>query len=230
MPLQLRYTSDVTNNGVKCCIYGGSGVGKTHLVSTAPNPIILSAENGLLSVRKYNLPYLQITSMDDLVEAHQLIQTPAYSGYHTVFFDSLTEIAEVCLADLKSKNKDMRKAYGDVQESVLHIVRAFRDMPGKHVVMICKEEFIKLEDGSLKYGPMMPGNKLPQQVPFFFDELFQMVAMSVADETGAVSIRRGLRTAKDDKHTAKDRSGALASPWEVADLSVIFQKIMGATQ
>ena len=65
----------------------------------------------------------------------------------------------------------------------------------------------------------------------FFDELFQMVAMSVADpQTGAVSIRRGLRTVKDDKHTAKDRSGALASPWEVADLSVIFQKIMGATQ
>ena len=54
MAIKLHSTKDVTVNGVKMMVYGASGVGKTRLTTTCPNPIIISAEKGLLSLADYD--------------------------------------------------------------------------------------------------------------------------------------------------------------------------------
>ena len=71
MAINLKTTGGLTANGVKLLVYGAAGAGKTTLVKTLPNVIVLSAEGGLLSIQDADLPYIEITSMDDLREAER---------------------------------------------------------------------------------------------------------------------------------------------------------------
>ena len=59
MKVNIKSTKDIAlDHGIKCVVYGFSGVGKTVLCSTAPKPIVLSAESGLLSLSKVDIPYI----------------------------------------------------------------------------------------------------------------------------------------------------------------------------
>lgn len=223
--MQLQSTAHIASSqGVKVVVYGGAGSGKTVLCATAPRPVILSAEKGLLSLKSHNLPYIEIVTYDQLVEAHAWVMNSAEAKqFDTICLDSVSEIGEVVLADLKKRHKDPRKAYGEVQEQMIALLRSFRDLEQKHVYFAAKEEALKDGlTGAITYGPMMPGTKLPQQLPYFFDEIFQLFVYtdpSTKEET------RALRTAKDAQFVAKDRSGKL-DPWEAPNLSDIFTKIM----
>ena len=48
-----------TQHKIKALVYGASGVGKTTFGATAPNPIFLSAEGGLLSVADKQFDYAE---------------------------------------------------------------------------------------------------------------------------------------------------------------------------
>lgn len=225
MAIKLQSTANITSNqGVKLIIYGGAGAGKTVLCSTAPQPVILSAEAGLLSLRKFQLPYILINDFKALEEAYLWVMKSNESKqFNTICLDSLSEIAEVVLTDLKLKNKDPRKAYGEVQDQILSLIRDFRDMPQKHVYFSAKQEKVKDDaTGAFLYGPMMPGTKLPQQVPYFFDEVLQLFVHT--DPTTKEEVR-ALRTKKDYQYEAKDRSGTL-DLWEPPNLQHVFDKIM----
>jgi ABC-type branched-subunit amino acid transport system ATPase component len=74
MAIKLKSTGSLAENGVKLLVYGAAGAGKTTLIKTLPNVIVLSAEGGLLSIQDANLPYLEIGSMEDLREAFHLVQ------------------------------------------------------------------------------------------------------------------------------------------------------------
>ena len=69
MAVNLRNTNDVSISGVKLLVYGAAGAGKTYLIKTLPDPIILSAEAGLLSLKGSDLSYFAIESMSDLSRA-----------------------------------------------------------------------------------------------------------------------------------------------------------------
>ena len=229
MSIVIKNTADVTTDGIKVVVYGQSGSGKTRLCSTAPNPIILSAESGLLSLRNYQLPYIEINNYDTLVEVVEAslsgneLGGVSMNNFDTLCLDSLSEIGETVLADLKKKHRDPRKAYGDVQEEMLSLIRAYRDLPGKNVYFTSKEEDVKDgKTGFIRYRPMMPGAKLPNQIPYFFDEVFHLFVYTdpqTKEET------RALRTKSDDVYVADDRSGSLEL-WEPPDLTYIFNKII----
>lgn len=218
--MQIRNTRDLaTDNGIKVMVYGLAGTGKTRLCATAPHPIILSAEQGLLSLRHMDVPYIIIRSIEDLRAARlQLIQD---NRFWTVCLDSASEIAEVCLQTMLRENKDGRRAYGDMAQTVLNEVREFRDFPKRHIVFIMKQGRIKDDlTGGFLNGPLMPGQQLDQHMPYMFDECFQL--LSGRDQGG--NPWSALRTQRDNQNEAKDRSGAL-DYWEPADLSHIFRKI-----
>lgn len=217
-------TADIsTNVAIKAVIYGPSGVGKTRQVATVPNPIILSAEQGLMSVRGNGVPYTNITSMDHVLNFYQwCIRDPEARRFHTLYMDSVSEIAEVCLNAEKLKNKDPRKAYGEAQDRMIDVIRSFRDIATHHVVMVAKMERVKDEmTGAMLYGPMFPGQKLPQQVPYFFDEVFYLY--NYKDPTSGQETQ-WLKTKGNAQFIAKDRSGNLAED-EPANLGRIFHKI-----
>ena len=224
--------------GVKCLVYGRSGMGKTSLCATAPAPVIISSESGLLSLRKdniermygvntqgitYDIPVIPINNVQDLIEAEQWARTsPEAQQFQTICIDSITEIAEVVLNNAKAQCKDPRQAYGELIEKMQSVIKSFRDLSGKHVYMAAKEERAKDEITGATLGvPSMPGSKLGPSLPYYFDEVFHLGLASTPDGTRY----HYLRTAPDFSNDAKDRSGAL-DELEYPHLGHVFNKIL----
>lgn len=240
MALEFTTASEATEvGGVKCMVYGGSGVGKTMLMATAPVPILISAESGMMSLRKtnlervygagnpaidYDVKAIKVSSVEDLTAAHAWCKANAWSsGFRTVGLDSISEIMEVVLSNAKAQVKDPRQAYGELIDKGSMLVRAFRDLPGLNVVVAAKMEYSKDEvTGISRYAPSVPGNKLGQAMPYFFDEVFHL---GVNKDT-AGNPYRYLRTQPDIQYEAKDRSGMLADV-EYPHLGAVFSKVLG---
>jgi phage nucleotide-binding protein len=221
MAINVKSTGSLAANGVKVLVYGQAGAGKTSLIKSLPSPIVLSAEGGLLSIQDADLPFIEIASMDDLREAYEwLTSSDDAKTYQSVALDSISEIAEVCLNHEKKVNKDPRAAYGAMQEQMADIIRAFRDLPGRHVYMSAKLEKTQDEMGRVLYAPSMPGNKTGQALPYFFDEV---LALRV-EKDGEGATQRALMCDSDGLWLAKDRSGKLDA-WETPDLTAIIAKI-----
>lgn len=210
--------------GVKILVYGLAGRGKTTLCATCPNPLILSAESGLLSLADFNLPYLEINTIQDLREIYNWLRSSQEprKQFQTICLDSISDIAETVLADKKAKVKDGRMAYGEMIDDMHKVIKQFRDLSGYNIYMSAKQERMKNEvTGVIMNVPMMPGAKLGQALPYFPDEVFQLDI----EGTGSQSYRF-LRTQPDFMNDAKDRSGKL-NPVEEPHLGKIINKITG---
>ena len=214
-------TKNYASNGIKILVHGQAGIGKTCLCASLPNPIILSVESGLLSLADVDIPVIEIKTIDDLAEAYDwLAESEEGRQYKSVCLDSVSEIAEVVLSNEKGKEKDPRKAYGNMQEIMAELMRNFRDLPERNVYFSAKQERVQDENGRILYGPSMPGQKLAQQIPYLFDEVF--CYQMVKDQNGVP--QRILLTQPDGISVAKDRSGKL-DMWESPDLGAIIEKI-----
>lgn len=223
MSIQLKGTGSISTAGVKMLVYGQAGAGKTTLINTLPHPIILSAEGGLLSLQDADLPYIEIRNVNDLQDAYKWVVSDAADGFESVALDSISEIAEVILSSEKKSNKDPRAAYGAMQDKMSEIIRAFRDIPNKHVYFTAKCEKTADETGKILYSPMMPGNKTGQSLPYFFD-----LVMALRVERGEDGVsQRALLCDSDGSWLAKDRSSKL-STWEAPDIGAIISKIINA--
>jgi hypothetical protein len=218
--IRLRSTSDFSvENGIKIVTYGRAGVGKTVLCSTLPSPVIFSAESGLLSLQGFQLPYYEIKTIGDLKDAYQWARSSAEARqFASLCLDSVSDIAETILDSAKGKSKkDPRQAYGEYNDELLRTLKEFRDLQGKHVYMSAKQDRYKTADGLVLNGPMLPGQRMGQALPYIPDLLFQL-------ERDPVQGYRYLRTQPDFANDAKDRSGVLDA-MEQPHLGNIIAKI-----
>lgn len=237
MPVQFTTSAQESQaNGLKMLVYGPSGIGKTVLCATLPNVVMISAESGALSLSEGNLrkiypgaplvipvPMIKITTVQDLTDAcNWLYGAKEAQQFQSVAVDSLSEIAEVVLNNAKRQVKDPRQAYGELIEKMETTIRAFRDLPGKHVYMAAKQEPMKDElSGVVKYSASMPGARLGNKLPYFFDFVFRMGVNK--DAKGEEF--RFLQTGADLQYEAKDRSGKLAH-LEYPHLGSVIQKAL----
>lgn len=201
-------------------VYGAWGVGKTPLLATAPDPCIISAEKGMLSLRRTHTPFVEVSGYRSLIDIFNWASTSAEAKkFFTLGVDSLSEIVEVLLQEEKRTAKDPRKAFYNVYDAAVGFARGVRDLPGRTVVLVCKEEFSKDINGTNLFQPMVPGNKLGQALPYYFDEVLRMIVWPGTQQ-------RVLCTQNTYQHQARDRSGMLAEH-EQPDLTVVFRKILG---
>lgn len=211
-------TTDKSSSFVKSLVYGRSGIGKTRLIKTAPKPIIISAESGLLSLAGSNIKAIEIETVEDLEDAFDFVKGKKGKSFETVCIDSITDIAETVLTERKKVAKDPRKAYGEMQEIMSEQIKKFRDLKNKHVYMTAKQRLPKDSDELICAS--MPGTTMTQNLPYLFDEVFALRIF----ENDEGEERIVLQTKIDFEYDCKDRSGALKK-FESLDLSKIFNKI-----
>lgn len=220
-------TTDVQarTHGIKVLIYGRAGMGKTYLCGTAPKPLIISAEAGLLTLRAKSIPVILVTSIQDVWDAYTWCATKAKAqGIETICLDSISEIAEKVLSNEKKKTKDPRAAYGELGTQAIDLVKGFRDLVGLNVVVTAKETIKSDSFGVAKAEPQAPGQQVGPALPYLFDEVFH--ASRAMDAQGKEY--HYLRTRASITADAKDRSGAL-DEIEYPDLAHIFGKIHAQT-
>ncbi|MDA0238985.1 MAG: ATP-binding protein [Proteobacteria bacterium] len=223
MAINLLNTSTVVAGTVNVLVYGQAGSGKTSLIPTMPAPVIISTEGGLLSIAGSAIPYIEVANMDALRDAYKwLLDSDESKQFESVAIDSISEVAEVSLGTEKKTNKDPRAAYGEMQTTMAEVIRSFRNLP-RHVLMTAKLEKSQDEMGRMLYSPSMPGIKLGQSLPYFFD---LMLALRVEKDAENVT-QRALMCDSDGLWQAKDRSGKLEA-WEAPDLGAIIAKLGGS--
>lgn len=225
MPIRITSTRQALDS-VKMTVYGPSGVGKTSLCATAPRPVIISAEKGLLSLADKDIPVIEVFSIDEFKEAYEYLTGEAGDEFDTICIDSISELSEKMLGDFSKQYADGRKAYGKLNEEFMELLRKFRDIPGKHVLFIAKQN--RIEDshtGITTFGPSLPGKTLVREMPYLTDMVF-CLRIGTMQVDGANEEYRYLQTQPSVTHDAKDRSGIL-KPIERPDLGVVIKKIMG---
>lgn len=226
MEIQNRIVSPqklVQNQGAKILVYGMAGAGKTTLAKTAPGKVlVISAEAGLLSIKDANnVEAIEVKEASEVMELHNALKSGAIQ-YDTVCLDSVSEISEILLTWEKSRSKDPRMAYGNVQESVTNLMRAFRDL-NMHVLFLCKEDVVN-DDGVLRHAPKMVGTKLGESITYFFDEVLALRIIEDQDEDGKNVQTRWLQTTYGQGYKAKDRSGKLEA-FEKPNITALIEKL-----
>lgn len=208
-------------------VYGRSGSGKTYMSRTTgdlEHTLILSAESGLLALQDVEIPVMPIGTIGALEQAFGWLRLGDHP-YRWVILDSLSEMAERILGKAMTpeagKKVDGRAAYGVMQDRTMKLIRFVRDLP-VNVVLIAKQGQIQDDNGRLLLGPTFPGKRLPQEIPYFVDEVFALI-QTVGPEGEFINY---LQTRGDSQYTAKDRSGKLDFH-EPADLAHVASKIFG---
>lgn len=210
------------DHGVKMLVYGSAGSGKTTLCGTAPSPLIISAEAGLLSLRGKRIPVITVVGIQDVWDALTWVQNSgAKQGIQTVCLDSISEIVEKVLDTEKKRSRDPRMAYGDMASISIGLVKAFRDLKGFHVLVTAKQTSnTDPVTGVDKATPTAPGQQVGPALPYLFD----LVMHAYADKDASGVPYHALRTHASFNVEAKDRSGCL-DEIEYPDVNNIINKI-----
>lgn len=213
--------------GCKSIVYGKPGVGKTPVANTAPRPIMMVCEPGMLSMRSSTIPAIDCFTPERIDEFFQwLFNSRESANFDTVVIDSASQMAEIYLdRELNGKSKsgakvDGRAAYGNMSRAVMQHLNGLFFMQNKHTYLICKQAFAEVEGFNMRV-PYFPGKELPVKVPHLYDVILHLDMHSIP---GAGN-HKAFRCAASFDSVARDRSGNLAE-YEPCDLTALFNKVM----
>jgi hypothetical protein len=216
--MKLQSTNTIsTTNGVKLFVYGKTGSQKTRMCATAPNPVIISTESGLLSLRQYNLPFVEAVTLTDVENYTKQLMS---SQFATICIDSLSAAATRELARIIPSYKNKMQAYGEIAERIEALMWQIQRSQGKHFYITAHLDTYQDEMGAVMFGPQFPGKHLSKSSPYIFDEIFYAHKVKVADNKEIIA----LRTQMTNTIEAKDRSGAL-NELEEPNIANIISKI-----
>ena len=228
MSFNPKRVSSIAQSGTKVALFGDPGVGKTWQIRTLNKPFVVSAEKGLLTLVRYeeaeDILYGEVKSMDDLKEIRQWL-CANLGEYETIVIDSVSEVAEICLSEMKKKNTNKQKAYGEMMDIVMEEIKAFLNIEDKDMVFIFQNGRIEdSESGKVLYSPVTPSAKFAAKMPYLFDEVLAVRARPIKDEQGNTQIDHYIQCQNDGVWNCKDRSGYLYIE-ENADLGAILRII-----
>lgn len=230
--IKIKKTGQIATKRFVALIVGESGIGKTSLVKTLPEPeeaiLLISAESGLACLDGTNIDVVEVdpnNTTGSLESIYDYLQSDeAKKKYKYVFIDSLTEIGQLIVAELKKdphfgQPKNALQLWGKYTELMTMICKSYRDMSDYSVIFTCLNAVEK--DGLEKFESFnLQGSSIKNSIKAWYDlVLFYKV---YKDEDGT---HRMLVTDTAESPLAKDRSGKLEA-YEKADLSVIINKII----
>jgi len=204
--------------GVKSVVYGPAGSGKTPIINTAPRPLLLATEPGLLSMRGSTVPtYIADTGakIDDFFK--WFFESTETKNFDTIAIDSGTQIAETYLKEAEKTNKHGLAAYGVANANTLKHLETLYFMAQKHVYLIGKQSVEA--DGSKK--PYWPGKELPTKLPHMYDQILHLDIHNVPG-VGQVG---SFQCAQTFDIMARDRTGMLGQ-YEEPDFGKLVRKVM----
>ncbi len=224
----LRPASDFARNfGVKSLVYGPPGSGKTPVMNTAPRPVLLACEPGLLSMRNSKVPTFEAWDAKRMDEFFAWVfGSNEVKNFDTIGVDSTSQMAELYLqAALEGKSKSGQKvhglaAYGEMARNTLEHLNALYFMQQKHTYLIAKQE-IKTENNITMKRPYFPGQQLPVEVPHKYDCILQLDIQNVP----GMGQLQAFRCRGSIDVVARNRTGTL-NEFEPPDFSLLVQKAM----
>lgn len=208
-------------NGVKSIIYGGAGGGKTPVINSAPRPLLLACEPGLLSMRGSNVPTYQAHVSDKVDEFFDwFFKSNEVKNFDTLALDSASQMCEIYLEKAKRQNKHGLAAYGQMAEDSLKWLNKLYFMPEKHMYIVAKQEIVTLS-GIETRRPYYPGKQLPTEMPHKYDQILHLDIHNIPGH----GPQKSFQCISSIDILARDRTGLLGE-FEPPDFTAIVKKVM----
>ena len=167
-------TDYAQNYGVKAIVYGPAGSGKTPIVNTAPRPVLLACEPGLLSMRGSTVPTFVAPDAAKIDEFFEWVfKSNELKNFDTIAVDSVSQMCETYLERANKNNKHGLAAYGEMASDVLKQLDKLYFLQHKHTYLIAKLE-IKTGPINTYSRPYYPGQQLPVAMPHKYDQILHL--------------------------------------------------------
>lgn len=231
--VKIEKTKEIKSPKIKMIIFGASGIGKTVMASTAPKPLFLDVEGGLLSIRDKAVDYVKIEQWQDLQNIFLMLKTGKLKGYESVVIDSLTEASKKSMDDILTSDggekgpirKDVPTQHDWLRniEQTRTLVRSFRDLDMNVVFTCLSRDMTNEMSGGIVRKPAVSSKSLSDDIPGYVD----IVAyLDVDKDGGRWAMVQPSRTTQGFEVCAKDRSGVL-DKFEKPDIGMIIKKVSG---
>lgn len=209
------------NYGCKAVVFGGPGSGKTPIINTAPRPVMLVCEPGMLSMRNSNVPSyeaFEVSKIDDFFK--WIFESSEAKNFDTIAVDSISQMADIYLQKALKDNRHGLKAYGEMATNTMAHLRGLFHTRYKHTYLIAKEIIVESDGFKLK-KPYFPGQQLPQDIPHLYDMILHLGIYNVP----SVGQTKAFRCQGSIDVVARDRTGSLAE-FEVPHFGNLIVKAM----
>lgn len=207
--------------GVKALVYGPPGSAKTPVINTAPRPVLLACEPGLLSMRGSNVPTFTAFTAAAIDEFFKwFFSSTETKNFDTIAIDSTSQMAEIYLQDALRTNKHGLKAYGEMATRTLEQLNGLYFTQQKHTYLIAKEETINDNNINVR-KPYFPGKQLSVEIPHKYDIITRLAQHNVP----GMGATRAFRCIGSLEELARDRTGQLAE-YEPPDFGKLVEKAM----
>ena len=215
--IDLRPASDFAKAfGAKCIVYGPPGVGKTPVFSSAPRPVLLATEPGLLSMRASSVPTWIGDTKAKIDEFFKWFEHSSEAkNFDTLGVDSTSQMCNIALDESKSKHGLAQ--YGDMADYVMPFLKRLYFMREKHMYLIAKEELTT--DG--KRRPLYPGKFLPAEIPHLYDCILRLAKVPIPQ----VGEQLAFQCNGSIDVVARNRTGTLAD-FEPPNFTLLINKVM----
>lgn len=221
--MEIKNTRDVEfNPTLNMLVYGEPGVGKTTFGATAPRPLIIDAEAGILSIRDKDLDIVQIRNFEDMRSLFKELKKPEVSAkYDTLVIDSITEIMKKIVDEVRgSKERPTLQDWGTIISKTEIMLRTLRDMPKNVIITALVAE--EKDDNKIVKRPSVNGKSLPEMMCSFMDVVGYMDVEKVAEGS-----ERRIWVQPHLNYYAKDRSGKLENPIVSPDFTEMLKMVFG---
>jgi hypothetical protein len=204
--------------GCKAIIYGPAGTGKTPIINTAPRPVLLATEPGLLSMRNSTVKTWIAPTVEKIDEFFKWFEHSAEAkNYDTLAIDSVSQMCDIALTMAKKKSSHGLQQYGIMAEYVMPFLERIYFMPEKHMYLIAKEE---TQDSGMR-RPYYPGKQLPVQIPHRYDCIIRVAKAQIPN----VGEQTAFQCNGSYDVIARNRTGDLAD-FEPPDFGALVRKVM----
>ncbi len=207
--------------GVKSIVYGPAGSGKTPIINTAPRPVLLACEPGLLSMRGSTVPTFIAPDAKKIDEFWDWVfGSNETKNFDTIAVDSVSQMAETYLERANKDNKHGLAAYGQMATDVLKQLDRLYFLQHKHTYLVAKLEIKNGAVGSFS-RPYYPGQQLPVAMPHKYDQILHLDIHNVP----SVGQVKSFQCQSTIDVMARDRTGRL-DMFEQPDFGALVRKAM----
>lgn len=162
------------SDGIKMIGYGASGAGKTRLIETLPNPLIINIEDKLGCIENDAIPVYNVANAKEAIEAVRWACTSDEAkSFESIAIDSITELADFIYAEeyKKANGDNFGKATKATETAVTEIFKQLKGLRDKHVYMTAKYEELEI-NGVMQSRPRMITKRLSYDLPHKVDVVF----------------------------------------------------------
>lgn len=153
---------------IKALVYGKSWTWKTTFWGTAQNALFASAENWLLSIANKDISYVDIKTLNDLIEIRDYLKKWEHK-FETLVIDSITEISEIIKADIQrnTKRNMQLQDWWVLAQKIEWIIKDIKEID-INVIVVAQELIEKDEDKFARIVPSLNG-KSSTKIAYYMD-------------------------------------------------------------